>query len=60
MTLLCNFNGYDLAGLSNEYASTLVGRNILFSQNLRESLSKKSKTYENMFETINTQPANYR
>jgi hypothetical protein len=31
------FNGYDLASLSNEYASTLVGRNILFSQKLMKT-----------------------
>ena len=40
-SLLCNFNGFDLAELNNVYSSTLAGRNILYGQNLRESLGKK-------------------
>jgi hypothetical protein len=52
-SLLCNFSGYDLAKLNNKYANTLLGRNILYGQNLRESLNKNSKTYESMFSTIN-------
>lgn len=55
-SLLCNFSGYDLARLNNKYANTLLGRNILYGQNLRESLSKNSKTYESMFETISKEP----
>ncbi len=55
-SMLCNFNGYDLASLNNKYANTMVGRNILYGQNLRESLNKYSKTYEGMFETINKEP----
>ena len=55
-SLLCNFSGYDLAKLNNKYSNTLLGRNILYGQNLRESLSKNSKTYESMFETINKEP----
>ena len=55
-SMLCNFNGYDLAVLNNKYANTLVGRNILYGQNLRESLNKNSKTYESMFETISKEP----
>ena len=55
-SMLCNFNGYDLAVLNNKYANTLVGRNILYGQNLRESLNKNSKTYESMFETVNIEP----
>jgi hypothetical protein len=55
-SLLCNFNGYDLAKLNNEYASTLAGRNILYGQNLREALGGKSKTYDSMTATINTEP----
>lgn len=55
-SLLCNFNGYDLASLNNQYASSLAGRNILYGQNLRESLNNKSKTYESMFDTINKEP----
>ncbi|MCE5332228.1 MAG: AIPR family protein [Bacteroidales bacterium] len=55
-SLLCNFNGYDLAILNNKYTNTMLGRNILYGQNLRESLSSSSKTYESMFETINKEP----
>jgi hypothetical protein len=55
-SLLCNFNGYDLAKLNNKYASSLAGRNILYGQNLRESLMEKSKTFESMFDTIDTEP----
>lgn len=55
-SLLCNFSGYDLAKLNNKYANTLLGRNILYGQNLRESLNKNSKTYESMFATINKEP----
>ncbi len=55
-SLLCNFNGYDLAQLNNQYATSLAGRNILYGQNLRESLSNKSKTYGSMFDTINNEP----
>ena len=55
-SLLCNFSGYDLAVLNNKYSNTLLGRNILYGQNLRESLNKASKTFESMFETINTEP----
>jgi hypothetical protein len=52
------FHGYDLASLTYENYSTLGGRILLFSQKQRQFLSKKSNTYENMFETINTQQAN--
>lgn len=55
-SLLCNFNGYDLAKLNNRYSNTVLGRNILYGQNLRESLSKSSKTYDRMFETIDKEP----
>lgn len=51
--LLCNLRGYDLAKLCNKYASTSMGRNILFGQNLRDSLDTKSKTYTDMENTIN-------
>lgn len=54
-SLLCNFSGYDLAKLNNKYSNTLLGRNILYGQNLRESLNKNSKTYETMFSTINNE-----
>lgn len=55
-SLLCNFSGYDLAQLNNKYSNTLLGRNILYGQNLRESLNKSSKTFESMFETIDKEP----
>jgi len=55
-SLLCNFNGYDLAVLNNKYSNTYLGRNILYGQNLRESLSKSSKTYESMFTTVSKEP----
>ncbi|GAF65509.1 hypothetical protein BTS2_2407 [Bacillus sp. TS-2] len=53
---LCNLNGYDLARLNNKYTSTELGKNILFGQNLRESLENKSKTYQSMKETIDNEP----
>jgi hypothetical protein len=55
-SILCNLNGYDLAMLDEKYAQTELGRNILYGGNLRESLSKKSKTYAGMFETISSEP----
>lgn len=55
-SLLCNFNGYELATLNNKYSNTILGRNILYGLNLRESLSKASKTFEKMFETIDNEP----
>jgi len=55
-SILCNFSGYDLALLNNKYSNTLVGNNILYGQNLRESLAKKSKTFESMVLTINKEP----
>lgn len=54
--LLCNLRGFDLAELCNKYASTSMGRNILFGQNLRDSLDSKSKTYKDMEATINKEP----
>lgn len=57
---LCNLNGYDLALLNNKYSSTEVGRNILFGQNLRDSLQdKKSKTYNAMKQTIDKEPEKF-
>lgn len=55
-SLLCNLNGYDLAKLNNRYSNTVLGRNILYGQNLRESLSKISKTFDRMFDTIDKEP----
>ncbi len=55
-SILCNFSGYDLAVLNNKYSNTLVGNNILYGQNLRESLAKKSKTFDSMISTIDKEP----
>ncbi|WML52203.1 AIPR family protein [Neobacillus sp. PS3-12] len=56
---LCNLNGYDLAKLNNKYTSTEVGKNILFGQNLRDSLENKSKTFESMKQTIDNEPEKF-
>lgn len=56
--ILCNICGYDLAMLSNKYSNTTMGRNILFGQNLRESLVK-SKTYDGMAATIDKEPEKF-
>ena len=56
---LCNLNGYDLAKLNNKYTSTEIGKNILFGQNLRESLDNKSKTYKAMEDTIDKEPEKF-
>ncbi len=58
-SLLCNLNGYDLAELCIKYINSEVGRNILFGQNLRESLEKQSKTYADMCRTISEEPSNF-
>ena len=59
-SIVCSINGYDLAQLNNKFYDTQLGRNILFGQNLRESLvSKKSKTYAGMAETIIKCPENF-
>ena len=55
----CNIRGYDLALLCNSHIFTPLGRNILFGQNLREGLSKKSKTSPDMKVTINTEPERF-
>ncbi len=58
--IVCSLNGYDLAELCNTYYNTEVGRNILFGSNLRESLmTKKSKPFQSMSNTINTCPENF-
>ncbi|MDP4143107.1 MAG: AIPR family protein [Bacillota bacterium] len=56
---LCNLNGYDLAELNNKYSSTEVGKNLLYKLNFRDSLGKKSKTFDDMFRTIDTMPENF-
>ena len=58
--MLCNIRGYDLATLCNKYMSSSMGRNILFGQNLRDSLDqKKSKTFAAMMETIKKEPERF-
>ena len=57
--ILCSIRGYDLAELCDRYYSTAQGRNILFGQNLRESLAKKSKTSKEMKETIDREPGRF-
>ncbi|MBR4344163.1 MAG: AIPR family protein [Lachnospiraceae bacterium] len=56
--ILMNLCGYDLARLAIKYTNTSLGRNILFGQNLRESLSK-SKTYDGMAATIRKEPEKF-
>ncbi len=56
--ILMNICGYDLACLANKYANTSLGRNILFGQNLRDSLTK-SKTYDGMASTIREEPEKF-
>lgn len=54
--VMCNLNGYDLAIICNKYFNSAVGRNILFSQNFREAITKKSKTFNNIRKTIDEEP----
>lgn len=56
--ILMNLRGYDLAELAIKYTNTSMGRNILFGQNLRESLSN-SKTYDGMAKTICEEPEKF-
>lgn len=56
--ILMNICGYDLARLAIKYTNTSLGRNILFGQNLRESLTK-SKTYDGMAETVRKEPEKF-
>ena len=57
--IVLNLRGYDLAELAIKYTNTSLGRNILFGQNLRESLAKKSKTFEGMAKTIREEPEKF-
>lgn len=57
--LLCSIRGIDLALLCEKYNSTSRGRNILFGENLRESLEDKSKTYSDMAVTIDNEPERF-
>lgn len=57
---VCSISGYELACLNNKYYNTEKGRNILFGQNLRESLmTKTSKRYLGMKDTIDKCPENF-
>ena len=57
---LMNLNGYDLAKLCNAYSSSRTGMNILFGQNLRDTLdTKKSKTYQKMRHTVLNEPEKF-
>ena len=44
--------------MANKYLNTTLGRNILFGQNLRETLVK-SKTYDGMEYTIRNEPGKF-
>ena len=57
--LLYNIRGIDLARLCEKYNSTSKGRNILFGDNLRESLADKSKTNADMEDTIFNEPERF-
>lgn len=54
-----NLNAYDLAILCNKYINSEIGKNILFGQNIREALTKGSKTFTGMCKTIDTEPTNF-
>lgn len=56
--IIFNLCGYDLAKLAIKYTNTTLGRNILFGQNLRESLAK-SKTYDGMADAIRNEPERF-
>lgn len=53
---LVNIRGLELAELARKYYDVQIGRSTLFGQNLRESFGKKSKTYGDMKNTIETEP----
>jgi len=57
--ILCNLSGYELANLCLTYDSHNESRNILFGQNLRDSLGQKSKTYNDMKATIDNEPTKF-
>lgn len=54
-----NLSAYDLAVLCNKYINSEIGKNILFGQNLRESLSTGSKTFLGMCKTLDNEPQNF-
>lgn len=57
--ILMNLRAYDLAKMSIKYANSSLGRNVLFGQNLRDSLIKKSATYDGMVDTIINTPEKF-
>ncbi|WP_028510238.1 AIPR family protein [Ruminococcus sp. NK3A76] len=57
--LLVNIRGWELANLALEYDNTETGKNLLYGQNFRNGLDKKSKTYAGMKETIDSEPHNF-
>jgi len=57
--MLCNLRGFDLAELDNDYSNSTIGRNILYGQNLRDSLEIKSKTNTDMKNTIDKEPGRF-
>lgn len=57
--ILMNLRAYDLAKLAIKYANSSLGRNVLFGQNLRDSLITKSTTYEGMVDTILNTPEKF-
>ena len=56
---MCSIRGYDLALLCDRFINTTKGRNILFGQNLREGLAKKSRTSPEMIETVKSEPGRF-
>ncbi|MBQ8706600.1 MAG: AIPR family protein [Succinivibrionaceae bacterium] len=54
-----NINGLDLAKLGKEYNDSSLGRSLLFGNNFREFLEKKSQTYEVMKKTIFANPEKF-
>lgn len=56
---MCSIRGYDLALLCDRFINTTKGRNILFGQNLREGLAKKSRTSPEMIETVKKEPERF-
>lgn len=55
--VVLSLNCYDLAILNNKFAKAMIGRNMLFGQNLRDGLPPlRNKAYENMKKTIINEP----
>lgn len=55
--VVLSLNCYDLAILNNKFTKAMIGRNMLFGQNLRDGLPPlRNKAYENMKKTIINEP----